>query len=182
MSRVGRLPITIPDKVQVSIEDGRVTVRGPRGELSREVSPLMSVRREGNVITVERENDSPQQRALHGLTRSLIANMVQGVSDGFTKTLEFHGVGYRAEKRGDNIVLSLGFSHPVEIAPPPGITFDAEGTNRIHVRGSDKELVGQVAADIRALRPPEPYKGKGIRYAGEYVRRKAGKAGKAARG
>jgi len=182
MSRVGRLPITIPDKVQVSIEDGRVTVRGPRGELSREVSPLMSVRQEGNVITVERENDSPQQRALHGLTRSLIANMVQGVSDGFTKTLEFHGVGYRVEKRGDNIVLSLGFSHPVEVSPPPGITFDAEGTSRVHVRGSDKEMVGQVAADIRALRPPEPYKGKGIRYAGEYVRRKAGKAGKAARG
>jgi large subunit ribosomal protein L6 len=182
MSRVGRQPITIPEKVQVSIEDSHVIVRGPRGELSRDVSPQVSVRLEGNQLLVTRENDSPQQRALHGLTRSLIANMVQGVSDGFTKSLEFHGVGYRAERRGDNLVLSLGLSHPVEVTPPPGITLDTEGTNRVHVRGSDKEMVGQVAANIRALRPPEPYKGKGIRYAGEYVRRKAGKAGKAARG
>jgi large subunit ribosomal protein L6 len=182
MSRVGRQPITIPEKVQVSIDDGHVTVRGPRGELSRDISTQVSVRLEGNQVLVTREDDRPQRRALHGLTRSLIANMVQGVNEGFTKTLEFHGVGYRVEKRGDNIVLSVGFSHPVEFSQPPGITLDVEGTSRVHVRGSDKEMVGQVAANIRSLRPPEPYKGKGIRYAGEYVRRKAGKAGKAIRG
>lgn len=176
------MPIALPEKVKVEIDGRRVTVRGPAGELSREIASEIDLRLEDNQLLVSRSGDAPRQRALHGLTRALIANMVTGVDSGFSKMLELHGVGYRGEMRGANLVLSLGYSHPVEVPPPPGITFQMEGTNRLHVRGSDKEMVGQVAADIRALRPPEPYKGKGIRYAGEYVRRKAGKAGKAARG
>jgi large subunit ribosomal protein L6 len=181
MSRVGRMPITVPQKVNIEIDGSRVTVRGPGGELSREIAPGMELRLEDNQLLVSRSSDAPRERALHGLTRALIANMVTGVDSGFSKMLELHGVGYRGEMRGANLVLSLGYSHPVDVPPPPGITFQMEGTNRLRVLGSDKEQVGQVAADIRALRPPEPYKGKGIRYAGEYVRRKAGKAGKAAR-
>jgi len=181
MSRVGRQPIAVPERVKVAIDGTRVVVRGPKGELSRDVSPEMSLQLEGGQLLVSRSSDAPRHRALHGLTRSLLANMVTGVDSGFTKTLEIYGLGYRAETRGDKLVLSLGFSHPIEVPPPPGITLETEGTNRVHVRGSDKEMVGQVAADIRALRPPEPYKGKGIRYAGEKVRRKAGKAGRAAR-
>jgi large subunit ribosomal protein L6 len=175
------MPITVPDKVKVEIDGCHVTVRGPGGELSRDVVPDMELRLEGGQITVSRSSDAPRQRALHGLTRALIANMVMGVDSGFSKMLELYGVGYRGEMRGTSVVLSLGFSHPVEVPPPPGITLQMEGTNRLLVKGADKEAVGQTAADIRALRPPEPYKGKGIRYAGEYVRRKAGKAGKAAR-
>jgi large subunit ribosomal protein L6 len=181
MSRVGRQPIAVPEKVKVDIDGTRVVVRGPKGELSRDVSPEMSLHLEGGQLLVSRPSDAPRHRALHGLTRSLLANMVTGVDSGFTKTLEIYGLGYRAEVRGDKLVLSLGFSHLVEVPPPPGITLETEGTNRVHIRGSDKEMVGQVAADIRALRPPEPYKGKGIRYAGEQVRRKAGKAGRAIR-
>jgi len=181
VSRVGRMPITVPDKVKVEIDGCRVTVRGPGGELSREVAPEMELRLENNQVLVSRAGDAPRERALHGLTRALIANMVTGVDSGFSKMLELHGVGYRGEMRGANLVLSLGYSHPVEVAPPDGITFQMEGTGRLRVLGRDKEQVGQVAADVRALRPPEPYKGKGIRYAGEYVRRKAGKAGKAAK-
>jgi ribosomal protein L6, bacterial type len=176
------MPITVPEKVKVEIDGCIVTVRGPGGELSREVAASMELRLENNQVLVSRSGDAPRERALHGLTRALIANMVTGVDSGFSKMLELHGVGYRGEMRGANLVLSLGFSHPVEVPPPAGITFQMEGTGRLRVLGSDKEKVGQVAADIRALRPPEPYKGKGIRYAGEYVRRKAGKAGKAARG
>ena len=181
MSRVGRQPIAVPERVKVDIDGTRVIVRGPKGELSRDVSPEMSLHLEGGQLLVSRHSDAPRHRALHGLTRSLLANMVTGVDSGFTKTLEIYGLGYRAEVRGDKLVLSLGFSHLVEVLPLPGITLETEGTNRVHIRGSDKEMVGQVAADIRAIRPPEPYKGKGIRYAGEKVRRKAGKAGRAVR-
>ena len=181
MSRVGRQPIAVPERVKVDIDGTRVIVRGPKGELSRDVSPQMSLHLEGGQLLVSRHSDAPRHRALHGLTRSLLANMVTGVDSGFTKTLEIYGLGYRAEVRGDKLVLSLGFSHLVEVPPPPGITLETEGPNRVHIRGSDKEMVGQVAADIRAIRPPEPYKGKGIRYAGEKVRRKAGKAGRAIR-
>jgi large subunit ribosomal protein L6 len=181
MSRVGRQPIAVPDKVKVEIDGTHVTVRGPGGQLSRDLPAEMTLRLEGGQLLVSRSSDAPRQRSLHGLTRSLLANMVAGVDSGFSKTLELHGVGYRGEMRGEKLVLSLGYSHPVEVAPPAGISFQMEGTNRVLVRGSDKERVGQVAADIRALRPPEPYKGKGIRYAGETVRRKAGKAGRAVR-
>jgi large subunit ribosomal protein L6 len=175
------MPIAVPDKVKVEIDGRHVTVRGPGGELSHDVAPEIDVRLEDSQVLVSRSGDAPRERALHGLTRALIANMVTGVDSGFSKMLELHGVGYRGEMRGPNLVLSLGYSHPVEVPPPPGITFQMEGTNRLLVRGISKAAVGQTAADIRALRPPEPYKGKGIRYAGEYVRRKAGKAGKAAR-
>lgn len=181
MSRVGRQPIAVPDKVKVEIDGSRVTVRGPGGELSRDVPSEMTLRLEGGQLLVSRSSDAPRQRALHGLTRSLLANMVTGVDSGFSKGLELYGVGYRGEMREDKLVLSLGYSHPVEVVPPPGISLQVEGTSRVLVRGCDKEMVGQVAADIRALRPPEPYKGKGIRYAGEHVRRKAGKAGRAVR-
>ena len=181
MSRVGRLPITIPEKVKVEIDGRRVSVHGPGGDLTREIAPEIDLSLEGNQLLVSRSSDAPRERALHGLTRALIANMVIGVDSGFTKMLELHGVGYRGEMKGVNLILNLGYSHPVEVPPPPGITFQMEGTGRLRVMGHDKEAVGQTAADIRALRPPEPYKGKGIRYAGEYVRRKAGKAGKAAR-
>jgi len=181
MSRVGRLPIAISPDVKVEIQGNRVTVRGPRGELSRELHPDMRLHLEDGELRVMRPSDAPRHRSLHGLTRTLLANMVVGVQKGFTKTLEMQGVGYRAQQQGDRLVLSVGLSHTVEISPPEGITLEVEGTNRIHVRGIDKEKVGQVAAEIRRVRPPEPYKGKGIRYSGERVRRKAGKAGKAVR-
>jgi large subunit ribosomal protein L6 len=165
----------------VEIEGSHVTVRGPRGELSRDLHPDMRLDLEDGELRVTRPSDAPRHRSLHGLTRALVANMVAGVQTGFTKTLEMHGVGYRAQQQGERIVLSVGLSHTVEFSPPEGVVFEVEGTNRIHVRGIDKEKVGQVAAEIRRIRPPEPYKGKGIRYAGEHVRRKAGKAGKAVR-
>jgi len=182
MSRIGKQPIPLLPGVSVQIEGSRVTVKGPKGQLTREFHPDMRITQADGQLVVTRPSDEKQHRALHGLTRTLLANMVIGVSQGFTKTLEVQGVGYRAQKQGPNLVLAVGYSHPVEIAPPPGIEFAVEGTNRIHVQGIDKELVGQVAADVRRVRPPEPYKGKGIRYMGEVVRRKAGKAGKGGKG
>jgi large subunit ribosomal protein L6 len=178
MSRIGRMPIPIPDGVEVTLIGSHVTVSGPLGTLERDVHPEMTVVHGDGALRVERPSDAPRHRALHGLTRSLVANMVTGVTSGFTKTLEISGVGYRAQLQGETLVLALGFSHPVEITPPPGIQFTVETPTRLAVSGPDRELVGQVAADIRARRKPEPYKGKGIRYAGEQIRRKAGKAGK----
>lgn len=178
MSRIGRQPITVPANVQVTIDEANfIQVKGPMGELQRQFPRTMAFEREDGVISVSRPNDEGKQRALHGLSRSLLNNMVTGVTTGFTRTLEVQGVGYRAQMQGSNLQLALGFSHPVIVNPPPGITFAVEGP-RIHVQGIDKERVGQVAANIRKLRPPEPYKGKGIRFLGERVRRKAGKAGK----
>jgi len=179
MSRVGKRPIPLATSVQLDIDGSTVTVKGPKGELSREFHRDMTFTVEDGSITVRRPDDEKRSRALHGLSRSLLANMVAGVSDGFTKTLELQGVGYRAQQAGEKVTLSVGYSRPVEVKPPPGIQLEVEGTSRVHVRGIDKELVGQVAADIRKIRKPEPYKGKGIRYLGERVRRKAGKAGKA---
>lgn len=178
MSRIGRQPVTVPAGVQIDIsESNRVVVKGPKGELQRQFAPSMSLTRKEGEILVERPNDEGKQRALHGLSRSLLNNMVTGVTTGYTKTLEVQGVGYRAQLQGTSLQLALGFSHPVVVVPPAGISFAVEGP-RILVQGIDNEHVGQVAANIRKLRPPEPYKGKGIRYLGERVRRKAGKAGK----
>ena len=179
MSRIGKQPIPVGQGVTVQVADGVVTVKGPKGTLSREiVNPKIVVEQQDGALVVTRTDDEKEQRSMHGLYRTLIANMVQGVSAGFTKGLEVQGVGYRVQKQGNNLLLSVGFSHPVEVTPPPGITFEVEGNTRMLVSGIDKEQVGQVAANIRKVRPPEPYKGKGIRYQGEYVRRKAGKAGK----
>ncbi|MBC7222722.1 MAG: 50S ribosomal protein L6 [Anaerolineae bacterium] len=180
MSRIGRMPIAIPKGVEVTIEPGNlVTVKGPKGVLRRNLPADMQIAIEDGQIVVRRPSDARHHRALHGLTRALLANMVRGVSEGFRKDLEIVGVGYRAELQGQKLVLSLGYSHPVEVEPPEGITFEVErGGRKFSVLGIDKELVGEVAAKIRAKRPPEPYKGKGIRYVGEYVRMKAGKGGK----
>jgi large subunit ribosomal protein L6 len=179
MSRIGKLPIPVPPGVEVTIHGPDVKVKGPKGELSRTVHRDISVRLEDNQLIVNRPTDHRLHRSLHGLTRSLLANMVYGVHEGFRKELEIEGVGYRAQLEGDKLILSVGYSHPVQVLPPPGITLSVEkGYRTIAVEGVDKELVGKVAAEIRAVRKPEPYKGKGIRYAGEYVRRKAGKAGK----
>ena len=179
MSRVGKVPITIPSGVEVQVKGAHVTVKGPKGELNRDLIPDMKLKLSDNVLTVDRPSDQPRHRAAHGLTRTLIANMVTGVSEGYAKMLELQGVGYRAQMQGKSLVLAVGYSHTVEVPPPPGIEFEVEGTTRITVRGINKEDVGQAAADVRKVRPPEPYKGKGIRYVGEYVRRKAGKAGRA---
>jgi large subunit ribosomal protein L6 len=179
MSRVGKMPIPLPQGVEVQIVGKRVTVNGPKGELSRELDPEMRVEQKDGQLVVTRPSEQPRHRALHGLTRTLVANMVTGVSDGFSKSLELQGVGYRAQMQGQNLVLAIGYSHPVNVPPPRGIQFEVEGTSKITVRGINREHVGQAAADVRKIRPPEPYKGKGIRYTGEYVRRKAGKAGKA---
>jgi len=179
MSRVGRTPIPVPQGVKVSIEQDMVTVTGPKGELRRRFNPDMGIVLDNNNLIVSRPDDSKVHRSLHGLTRSLLANMVQGVTDGFEKNLDIVGVGYRAEKTGDKLVLRIGYSHPVEISPLPGVSLEVEGGNRVKVSGIDKEVVGEMAAEIRAIRPPDAYKGKGIRYAGEFVRLKAGKAGKA---
>jgi len=173
------MPIPVPEGVTVSIKKDKVTVTGPKGELERRFNPDMKVVLKDNIITVSRPDDSKEHRSLHGLTRSLLANMVQGVSGGFEKTLEIVGVGYRAEKAEDKIVLRIGFSNQIEVTPLPGVSLDVEPGNRIKVSGINKEVVGQMAAEIRAIRPPDAYKGKGIRYAGEVVRLKAGKAGKA---
>jgi large subunit ribosomal protein L6 len=169
------MPIVIPKGVDITLEDNRIRVKGPNGQLERELSSEISVSIEDGVVTVTRPSDRPAHRALHGLTRALVANMVVGVSEGFTKTLEIQGVGYRAAKQGNNLSLQVGFSRPIEIKPPSGVEFDVENPTTVHIKGFNKELVGQVAADVRRVRPPEPYKGKGIRYRGEYVRRKAGK-------
>jgi large subunit ribosomal protein L6 len=179
MSRIGRTPIPVPAGVEVDLADRLVTVKGPKGTLARAVPGEITVRREDATLVVERPNDERQNRALHGLTRSLVNNMVLGVTDGFNKDLEIVGVGYRAIPKGDTqIELALGFSHPVVVDAPNGVTFEVPAPTRITVRGIDKELVGQVAANIRKIRKPEPYKGKGVRYAGERVIRKAGKAAK----
>ena len=177
MSRVGRMPIEIPAGVTVSQNEHTLTVKGAKGELTRTFHPDINITVENNVITVTRPSDGKEHRSLHGLTRALVANMVTGVHEGFTKTLEINGVGYRAAKQGNKLALTLGFSHPVEMEAPAGITIDVPAPNKIVVSGADKEVVGAVAADIRKWRKPEPYKGKGIRYEGEVVRRKAGKAG-----
>ena len=182
MSRVGRLPIPIPRGVEVAVADRTVRIKGPKGSLERLVHPDIQVAVADGRITVSRPTDDRFHRALHGLTRALVANMVHGVTQGYSVQLEIQGVGYRAQKQGQKLALQIGFSHPVDLDPPAGITLDAPQPNRIVVTGIDKELVGQTAAGIRALREPDPYKGKGIRYLGERVRRKAGKAGKAAAG
>jgi len=178
MSRVGKMPITVPSGVTVDIKGESVTVKGPKGELNRSLSTEMLINLEGNTLTVTRPSESKKHRAFHGLTRSLLANMVEGVSKGFEKTLEIVGVGYRAEKVGEKLVIRIGFSHPVEVTPLPGITLSVEGNNRIKVNGINKEDVGEMAAEIKAIRPPDAYKGKGIRYAGEAIHLKPGKAGK----
>ncbi len=179
MSRIGRQPIALPEQVSVELAEGnRVEVQGPLGSLSRQLHPRMQIVRDGGTLVVERPSDARQDRALHGLTRTLLANMVSGVNTGFQRRLEINGVGYRAIKSATGITLQVGYSHPVEFPAPDGITLTVEGTTRVLVAGRDKELVGQTAARIRGVRPPEPYKGKGIKYAEEIVRRKAGKTGK----
>ena len=179
MSRIGRLPIEVPQGVTVSIAGLDVTVKGPRGQLQRTFHRDMVIRQDGDDVVVERPSDQDRHKALHGLTRALLANMVEGVSQGFERYLEIVGVGYRAEAAGDKLVIRVGYSHPVTVTPLPGVTLTAEGNNRIKVSGISKEAVGEMAAEIRAIRPPDAYKGKGIRYAGEVVRLKPGKAGKA---
>ena len=178
MSRIGRMPITVPSGVTVGIKENKVTVTGPKGELSRNLPKDMSIALEDNNLTVSRPSDSKEHRSLHGLTRSLLSNMVEGVTNGFQKYLDIVGVGYRAEQVEDKLVLRVGHSYPIEIAPLPGVSLTTEGASRIKVSGINKEVVGEMAAKIRAVRPPDSYKGKGIRYAGEVVRLKAGKAGK----
>lgn len=175
MSRVGKAPVPIPDGVEVILDGGRCHVRGPRGDLQQQLRAEMDVRIEDGVLTVHRPSDAPTHRALHGLTRALIHNMVVGVTEGFRKTLEIHGTGYRAEMRGDSLVLNVGFSHQVQLDPIEGAAFELETPTVVHIDGIDKQIVGQQAALVRRVRPPEPYQGKGIRYRGEQVRRKAGK-------
>jgi large subunit ribosomal protein L6 len=179
MSRIGKAPIPVPGGVDVAISGAHVTVKGPKGTLERDIPGAITVRQDGEELVVERPDDERRNRAMHGLVRSLVNNMVVGVTEGFRKELEIVGVGYRATAKGPGAIeLALGFSHPVNVTAPDGVAFEVPAPNRIVVSGIDKETVGQVAADIRAWRKPEPYKGKGVRYAGEYVRRKAGKAGK----
>ena len=175
MSRIGKQPVALPKGVEVAIDGQQVKVKGPKGELTLEVHPQMSVAQEDGELRVTRPSDQPRERALHGLTRALLANMVEGVTEGFSRTLEIQGVGYRAEKKGSSLNLALGFSHPVVYDPPEGVNIEVPNQTTIVVQGADKQAVGQAAAVIRGFRPPEPYKGKGIRYQGEQVRRKAGK-------
>jgi large subunit ribosomal protein L6 len=177
MSRIGKRPIDVPNNVTVTIEGSHVKVKGPKGELTRAFHPDMKMSMQDSVITVERPSEESKHKALHGLSRTLMANMVNGASVGFTKTLELVGVGYKAEQRPYGLQLALGFSHPVEYRAPQGIKLSAPQPTQIVVEGADKEVVGQVAAELRSLRPPEPYKGKGVKYQGEQIRRKAGKAG-----
>lgn len=178
MSRIGNAPINVPSGVDVTISGSHVTVKGPKGTLSRTIPGDITIRKEESTLLVERPDDARQNRSLHGLSRTLVNNMVVGVTEGFTKELEIVGVGYRAEAQGQNLRLALGFSHPVIVPAPDGITFEIPAQTRVIVKGIDKELVGQVAADIRSIRKPEPYKGKGVRYLGERILRKAGKTGK----
>jgi large subunit ribosomal protein L6 len=181
MSRIGRLPVAVPSGVQIKIDGHHVSVKGKRGELSREFHPDIKIELSDGKVLVTRPSDLPQHRALHGTVRALLANMVQGVSEGFRKTLQIEGVGYRATLEGSNLVFYLGYSHPIKVEPPAGIKFTAdEKAKTVTIEGNDRELVGQVAANLRKLRPPEPYKGKGVLYQGERVRHKAGKAGKVA--
>ena len=182
MSRIGRMPVVIPAAVQVDINGLNVRVKGPKGELQRDFSPLIGIAMENGELVITRNTDKPAERALHGTTRAVLANMIHGVSAGFERVLEIEGVGYRAEMNGKNLVLYMGYSHPVEVEPPAGISFDVDTKARqVFVRGFDKEVVGQTSANIRNVRPPEPYHGKGLHYLGEKIRRKAGKAGKAAK-
>ena len=182
MSRIGRLPVEIPGGVKVDVKGSNIHVKGPKGELQRTFSSSIGIAMENNQLVITRSSDEPAQRALHGTTRAMLANMVNGVSKGFEVVLEVDGVGYRAEMEGKNLALHVGYSHPVKVEPPAGISFDTDAkTRQIKVMGFDKELVGQVAANIRNVRPPEPYHGKGLHYLGEHIRRKAGKAGKGAK-
>jgi len=178
MSRIGRLPIDVPANVTVTIDGQDVTVKGPKGELALTVASPIEVKLDGAQVLVTRPDDERDSRSLHGLTRTLIANQIVGVTEGYSKSLEVVGTGYRVAAKGSSVEFALGYSHSITVDPPAGITFEVEGNNKLHVRGIDKQAVGEVAANIRKLRKPEPYKGKGVRYAGEVVRRKAGKAGK----
>ncbi len=178
MSRIGNKPINVPEGIEVKLDGHHITVKGPKGTLEREIHKNISVTMDNNVITVTRPNDEPENRSLHGLTRTLISNMIEGVLHEYKRDLEINGVGYRAQKKGNKLVMNLGYSHPVEMDPPEGITFDVPDANHITVRGIDKEVVGQTAAVVRTKRPPEVYRGKGIKYAEEHIRRKEGKAGK----
>ena len=178
MSRIGRMPIIVPAGVEVTMRPGYVTVKGPKGQLERVIPSAIEFSREGDTLTATRPSDSGEHRSLHGLTRTLVANMVVGVTTGFEKNLEIHGVGYRAIAKPEGIELALGYSHPIRYPAPAGITFEVPSPTRITVRGADKEVVGQVAAELRAMRKPDPYKQKGVRYAGEHIRKKAGKASK----
>jgi large subunit ribosomal protein L6 len=178
MSRIGKAPIAVPNGVDVTVDGRKVTVKGPKGTLSHDVDEPITVSVDDGVLSVQRPDDERESRALHGLSRSLLNNLVQGVSQGYERKLEIHGVGYRVQLRGSDLEFALGFSHPVKITPPDGITFTVESPTRFSVQGIDKQLVGQVAANIRWLRKPDPYKGKGVRYAGEQIRRKVGKTGK----
>jgi len=178
MSRIGRMPIIVPSGTAVNIAGSKVTVKGPQGELNRDLNPEMAITLQDDVLVVARPSESREHRAMHGLTRSLLANMVEGVSRGFEKTLDIVGVGYRAEQSGEKLIMRVGYSHTVEVKPPPGVSLAVEGANRIKVSGINKEHVGEMAAKIRAIRPPDAYKGKGIRYTGEVVHLKPGKAGK----
>ena len=177
MSRIGMLPVTVPNGVTVTLDGHRIRVKGPKGELERTLPPEVSVKQEDGTLKVERPDDEQRSRAMHGLTRSLVANMVEGVTNGFRKQLDIVGVGYKAEARPYGLQLSLGYSHPIEYRAPEGVKLSAPTPTQVIVEGADKEAVGQVAAEIRKMRPPEPYKGKGVKYAGEQIRRKAGKAG-----
>jgi large subunit ribosomal protein L6 len=182
LSRIGRMPVVIPAAVQVDINGLNVRVKGPKGELQRDFSPVIGIAMENGELVITRKSDKPAERALHGTTRAVLANMIHGVSAGFERVLEIEGVGYRAEMNGKNLILYMGYSHPVEVEPPAGISFDVDAKARqVFVRGFDKEVVGQTSANIRNVRPPEPYHGKGLHYLGEKIRRKAGKAGKAAK-
>lgn len=178
MSRIGNKPITVPEGVEVSLDGQKITVKGPKGTLEREIHNNITVKLENNVIKVSRPNDDKENRSLHGLTRTLINNMIQGVTKEFTKQLEINGVGYRAAKQGKTLVLTLGYSHPINMEEPEGITYEVPNPNSIIVRGIDKQLVGQMAAEVRKQRPPEVYRGKGIKYVDEHIRRKEGKTGK----
>ena len=177
MSRIGRKPITLPAGVEFKVEGNVVTVKGPKGTLTQKINPIISVEQQGNEVLVTRPNDEKEARSLHGLTRTLIHNMVVGVTEGYKKELEVNGVGYRVQKQGSNLVMNLGYSHQVIVSEIPGITIEVPGPNQIIISGADKQLVGQFAAEVREKRPPEPYKGKGIKYADEHIRRKEGKAG-----
>ena len=177
MSRIGKLPITVPNGVTVTLDGNRVTVKGPKGELSRTLHPEMQIAQEDGTVTVSRPSDEPNHKALHGLTRSLVANMVEGVTKGFSKTLEITGVGFKAEVRPYGLQFALGYSHPIEVRAPAGVTLAAPNPTTVVVSGADKEAVGRIASELRKLRKPEPYKGKGVKYQGETIRRKAGKAG-----